>query len=93
FEPQLNVQGMAIYGTELVLWIGVFACGGYFNFLPWVRKGISDRRRVREEQETQTRNSGIALQNLPSSTSVFRTASEEVDEAIRRNSRVRSVGG
>ncbi|MCJ1285122.1 hypothetical protein MMC26_004460 [Xylographa opegraphella] len=93
FEPALNVQGMAIYGTELALWIGVFACGGYFNLLPWVRKGISERQRVREEQEAQARETGITLQDLPSSTSVFRTASEEVDGPVSRGSRVRSEEG
>ena len=29
FQPSLNVLGMVIYGSELVLWLGVLACGGY----------------------------------------------------------------
>lgn len=29
FEPELDILGMVIYGSELVLWLGVFACGGY----------------------------------------------------------------
>ena len=29
FQPSLDVLGMIIYGSELVLWLGVFACGGY----------------------------------------------------------------
>lgn len=29
FQPRLDVLGMVIYGSELVLWLGVFACGGY----------------------------------------------------------------
>jgi hypothetical protein len=29
FQPHLDVLGMVIYGSELVLWLGVFACGGY----------------------------------------------------------------
>ncbi|OCT52413.1 hypothetical protein CLCR_10693 [Cladophialophora carrionii] len=29
FQPTLDVLGMVIYGSELVLWLGVFACGGY----------------------------------------------------------------
>jgi hypothetical protein len=28
FQPHLDVLGMVIYGSELVLWLGVFACGG-----------------------------------------------------------------
>jgi len=28
FQPKLDILGLAIYGTELVLWTGVFACGG-----------------------------------------------------------------
>jgi len=29
FQPKLDVLGMVIYGSELILWLGVFACGGY----------------------------------------------------------------
>lgn len=29
FEPSLNILGFVIYGSELILWLGVFACGGY----------------------------------------------------------------
>ena len=29
FQPKLDILGMVIYGSELVLWLGVFACGGY----------------------------------------------------------------
>lgn len=29
FEPKLNILGLIIYGSELILWLGVFACGGY----------------------------------------------------------------
>ncbi|KAK4988157.1 hypothetical protein LTR66_007389 [Elasticomyces elasticus] len=38
FQPVLDVLGMAIYGTELVLWIGVMCCGAYYNFAPWIRE-------------------------------------------------------
>jgi hypothetical protein len=34
FQPTLDVLGMAIYGTELVLWIGIFMCGAYYNLRP-----------------------------------------------------------
>ena len=29
FQSRLDILGMVIYGSELVLWLGVFACGGY----------------------------------------------------------------
>lgn len=29
FQPRLDVLGMAIYGSELALWLGILACGGY----------------------------------------------------------------
>lgn len=29
FQSSLDILGMIIYGSELVLWLGVFACGGY----------------------------------------------------------------
>lgn len=29
FQPELDILGMVIYGSELILWLGVFACGGY----------------------------------------------------------------
>lgn len=33
FQPDLDVQGMVIYGCELVLWVGIMACGGYCELL------------------------------------------------------------
>ena len=66
FGPTIDILGMVIYGTELALWLGVFACGGVFNLLPWL-KAFS--RRAETSQEP------IALHQMPSSTSVFRTAS------------------
>jgi hypothetical protein len=38
FQPVLDVLGLVIYGTELILWIGVFLCGGYYNLLPWIKR-------------------------------------------------------
>ena len=46
FQPELDVLGLVIYGTELVLWIGVFACGGYYNFLPWLRSRLKCSKMV-----------------------------------------------
>lgn len=67
---------MVIYGTELVLWIGVFICGFVFNFLPWAKERSKKRdSAVRERAEDQHQHQDIALHDMPSSTSVFRTAS------------------
>ncbi|OJD33191.1 pq loop repeat protein [Diplodia corticola] len=39
FQPgELDVLGLVTYGVELALWLGVFACGGYFNLWPWLMK-------------------------------------------------------
>ncbi|GJC90798.1 uncharacterized protein ColLi_13636 [Colletotrichum liriopes] len=92
FQPKMDILGIVIYATEFVLWCGVFACGGYYNFLPWMRK----KMRVREEDASETRSveedtpspdgtaahNGTALHDLPSSTSVFRTASRD-DSGLR----------
>ncbi|OJJ02091.1 hypothetical protein ASPVEDRAFT_62240 [Aspergillus versicolor CBS 583.65] len=76
FEAQIDILGMVIYGTELVLWIGVFICGFVFNFLPW----ITERSK---KQQTAARETDVTLHQMPSSTSVFRTASGS--DVVRRN--------
>lgn len=43
FQPSLDVLGLVIYGVELTLWIGVFACGGYYNLTPWLRAKMGQR--------------------------------------------------
>ncbi|KAI9801230.1 MAG: hypothetical protein M1825_003504 [Sarcosagium campestre] len=82
FQPSLDVLGLVIYGTELVLWIGVLLCGGYYNILPRLRRGIE----VRAEAATigHSNNAEISLRDLPSSTSVFQTPSMAI--AIARGS-------
>ncbi|KAL7813156.1 PQ loop repeat domain-containing protein [Trichoderma aethiopicum] len=92
FQPELDVLGMVIYGTELALWIGVFACGGYFNLLPWIKqhsktpgepngsRGASEASRESPFQSPRA----ISLRNIPSSTSVFRTPSSELAAARAR---------
>ena len=87
FQETLDVLGMAIYGTELALWVGIFACGGWFNLGPFVRTRLKrwrdERRSGREDEEPDFRTdtggrraSGvIALHENASSTSVFRTPS------------------
>jgi hypothetical protein len=92
FQPTLDIVGMVIYATELILWIGVFACGGYFNLAPWVRERMSARLAAQEQaqlqlqqqQQERERNGGIALHDLPSSTSVFRTVSTGDEGIVRR---------
>jgi hypothetical protein len=37
FQRDLDIFGLVIYGTELVLWLGVFACGAVYNLPPWIR--------------------------------------------------------
>lgn len=60
---------MVIYGTELVLWIGILVCGGIFNFRPWIQNRAKKRSELEDEQEP------MSLHEMPSSTSVFRTVS------------------
>lgn len=86
FQPSLDVLGLVIYGTELVLWIGVFLCGGYFNLIPHLKERLNRPNPEETDQgcvdsQPQSHATGaaraIALHNLPSSSSVFRTSSFE----------------
>lgn len=43
FQPSLDILGIVIYSTEFCLWCGVFACGGYFNLMPWLRQKSRQR--------------------------------------------------
>lgn len=36
-QPRLDILGLIIYGSELVLWIGVMTCGVVFNLWPWIK--------------------------------------------------------
>ncbi|KAF2746825.1 hypothetical protein M011DRAFT_403681 [Sporormia fimetaria CBS 119925] len=102
FQPSLDVLGMVIYGTELVLWIGVFACGGYYNLVPWLRQrfasgvdsasGGGRRSSLCEADPHVGQAQAVTLHDAPSSTSVFRTPSSELDILRRRNSRERMAG-
>ena len=76
FEPQLDILGLVIYGSELVLWCGVMACGGYYNLRPWIcqrldERGSRGRRNSALESEVYPGGAGVAH----SSSTVFRTAS------------------
>ncbi|TLS22361.1 uncharacterized protein PpBr36_09943 [Pyricularia pennisetigena] len=90
FQPRLDVLGIVIYGTELVLWLGLFAAGGYFNLEPWVRTrfgssgpvpprvSLSDAPAHGGPDGHGNRGVDVVLHDMPSSTSVFRTASCDV---------------
>lgn len=88
FQPELDILGIAVYGTELTLWIGVFMCGGYFNLMPWLERSLSRRRQQQQEDDEQARpqgtSTGIALHPMPSSSSVFRTPSSILVEGETR---------
>lgn len=45
FEPTFDVLGAVIYGTELVLWIGIMGFGVRYNLAGWLK----GRKREREE--------------------------------------------
>lgn len=88
--PTLDIWAIAIYGVEFVLWMGVFACGAYYNLIPWmIRKldggALSPPAEIELRLEhapipsadSQLRNRSVPvyLHRLSSSTSVFRTPS------------------
>ena len=73
-KSSIDILGMVIYGTELTLWIGVFICGIVFNFVPWIEKRSKERKSRAQEQE-ERQHGDISRHEMPSSTSVFRTAS------------------
>lgn len=87
FEPKLSILALVMYGVEFVLWVGVFACGAYFKFIPWIKRRFNRRQRrvSATNNETEPAERGISLYDLPSSTSVFRTASGVSDIRERRN--------
>lgn len=106
FQPELDILGIVIYGTELILWIGVFACGGYYNLIPWVQRKVKRRRGNVDGgvalspvcSRTSGREIGpttepVALHDLPSSTSVFRTPPGEFDMIRQRSASSRSGEG
>lgn len=93
FQPKLDILGIIIYATELSLWIGIFACGAYYNLRLWLkeRHGKGDETAAGNGSQTGERametanTSGIALHDLPSSTSVFRTTSAEIEVHRQRS--------
>lgn len=80
FERHFDILGLVIYSVEFVMWMGVFALGFYFKWLPWLSSRLRANSRYHDENEAQpARSHSVALHDLPSSTSVFRTASEQTE--------------
>ena len=87
FERHLDILGLVIYGVEFVMWMGIFALGFYFKWIPWLSSKLrKESRRHSNEvaaQSSATAN-GVTLHDLPSSTSVFRTASDQATDLRHR---------
>ena len=86
FEPKLDILGMVIYGSELLLWCGVMACGGFYNLRPWI-KHLLEKRKIRNDQSSGSVHVGPrrndydqAAGSAGSSSTVFRTASASSQE-------------
>ena len=100
FESTLDVLGIVIYATELVLWIGIMCCGAHYNLLPrltrlshTVDSDESHQGQSQPHRETSpgipaaveptvihedVTIDGVTIHEAPSSTSVFRTPSSDV---------------
>lgn len=83
FQPKLDILGIIIYATEFALWCGIFICGGYYHLVPWIRRRLREKSRNADAEVSTGASRGsttanIALHEMHSSTSVFRTASSEV---------------
>ena len=81
FEPSINILGFVMYGAEFVLWCGVFACGFWFKVIPLVRSKLQSTRKTLGPnlQSAATLATHGTLHDIPSSTSVFRTASSDFE--------------
>jgi hypothetical protein len=86
FQPRLDVLGIVIYGVELTLWLGIFACGGYYNLRPWLREKKKTRRVGGENGEHDG-----SVQDMPSSTSAFSTSSASVDAIGLRDRHIAAI--
>lgn len=75
FQQKLDVLGIVIYGVELFLWLGIFACGGYYNLRPWLREKTRMGRQYGSERVAEDAREGVAMHDMSSSTSAFSTSS------------------
>ena len=75
---KLDVLGLVAYAVEFVLWVGVFACGFHFQFMPWL---MSRMKAASTDQRAEDRDRGSSssedVSDMPASASVFRTPTEE----------------
>jgi hypothetical protein len=94
FERHLDVLGMVIYGSELVLWLGVMAAGGYYNLIPWARHRLQQWMSNRQQRNHAT-SSPYEITHARSSSSVFRTASGTGNpiESLPTTMRLRALPG
>ncbi|KAL5606733.1 hypothetical protein BROUX41_003127 [Berkeleyomyces rouxiae] len=96
FQAKLDVLGIIIYASEFVLWCGIFACGGWYNLRPWIKKKLSERNMKDSgacsstsgpaSNARDTRPNGASLHDMPSSTSVFTTTGAAMELRERRHS-------
>lgn len=75
FEPKLDILGIVIYASELTLWLGVFACGGWYNLVPWARRKRSQLRRSQRDEAVENADGQQELDDMGTSTGVEDTAS------------------
>ncbi|KAH0309561.1 PQ loop repeat protein, partial [Aureobasidium melanogenum] len=85
FQPELDVLGLVIYGVELVLWLGIFACGGYYNLRPWLREKRLTKTRHGSEIGGRDAAEGVSMHDMPSSTSAFSTSSANIEASGLRD--------
>lgn len=101
YQKDLDILGLVIYGTELALWIGIFACGGWFNLLPKVKKWLgmhdfsstsadsvdSERRTSGAASDIEVGTERVMMHNAASSTSisVFRTVAGNLEGMLARS--------
>lgn len=93
FQPRIDIAGLAIYSVELILWIGIFACGGYYNLLPWAKQrfaSLQTRRSAPASATADRSGNGMTIHENRSSTSAFRTASSENE--LRDRSSIAATG-
>jgi len=79
FQPHLDVLGIVIYGVELTLWLGIFACGGYYNLRPWLLEKMSVMTQRNSGNGGESAGQNVSVHDMPSSTSAFSTSSASVD--------------
>lgn len=85
FEHRLDIMGLVIYSVELVMWLGIFACGGYLKAIPWLKQRVQGEGHENGvvTEPGPDNDHHVVLHTLPSSTSVFRTASADIDPHVR----------